>query len=85
MDQNRPFGPFWSRDAKNPVRDKVQKAADVWKKDVWNFQAFSQAWFEVRIFLGNEGKDGKNLSSQTWPASPRHPSPRHPRPPERSF
>ena len=27
-------------------------------------------------------KDGKNLSSQTWPGSPRRPSPRHPGPPD---
>ena len=57
-----------------------QKAADVWKKDVWEFQAFSQTIFELRFSLGNEGKDGKNLNSQTWPGTPRRPSPRHPRP-----
>ena len=59
-----------------------QKAADVWKKDVWDFQAFSQTFLEVRFSLGNEGKDGKNLNSQTWPGTPRRPSPRHPRPPD---
>ena len=59
-----------------------QKAADVWKKDVWDFQAFSQTSLELRFSLGNEGKDGKNLNSQTWPGTPRRPSPRHPRPPE---
>ena len=58
-------------------------AADVWKKDVWDFQVFSQIFFELRFSLGNEGKDGKNLNSQTWPGSPRRPSPRHPQPPER--
>ena len=56
-----------------------QKAADVWKKDVWDFQVFSQTFFELRFSLGNEGKDGKNLNSQTWPGTPRRPSPRHPR------
>ena len=59
-----------------------QKAADIWKKDVWDFQAFSQTFFELRYSPGNEGKDGKNLSSQTWPGTPRRPSPRHLRPPE---
>ena len=62
-----------------------QKAADVWKKDVWGFQAFSQTFFELQFSLGNEGKKGKNLSSQTWPGSPRRPSPRHPRPPDCQF
>ena len=52
-----------------------QKAADVWKKDVWNFQAFSQTLLELQFSLGNEGKDGKNLNSQTWPGTPRHPRP----------
>ena len=59
-----------------------QKAADVWKKNVWDLQAFSQTLSELQIFLGNEGQDGKNLTSQTWPGTPRRPSPRHPRPPE---
>ena len=57
-----------------------QKTADVWKKDVWDFQAFSQTFFELRFSLGNEGKGGRNLNSQTWPETPRRPSPRHPRP-----
>ena len=26
--------------------------------------------FDLRFSLGNEGKEGKNLSSQTWPGSP---------------
>ena len=54
-----------------------QKAADV-----WNFQARSQTFLVLRFSLGIEGKDGKHLSSQTWPGSPRHPSPRHLRPPD---
>ena len=45
-----------------------------------NLQAFSQTFLEVQFSLGNEGKDGRNLSSQTWPGSPRRPSSRHPRP-----
>ena len=44
--------------------------ADVWKKDVWDIQSLSQAFLELRFFLENEGKDGKNLSFQTWPGSP---------------
>ena len=60
----------------------VQKAADVWKKDVWDFQALSQTFFVLRFPLGNEGKDGKHPNSETWPGSPRRPSPKHPRPPE---
>ena len=43
---------------------------------------FPRHVFELRFSLANEGKDGKNLSSQTWPRSPRRPSPRHPRPPD---
>ena len=54
-----------------------QKAADVWKKDVGDFQAFSKTLLELRFSLGNEGKDGKNLNSQTWLGTPRRPSPRH--------
>ena len=38
----------------------------VWKKDVWDFQVSSQTFLEVRFSLGYEGKDGKNLNSQTW-------------------
>ena len=62
-----------------------QKAADVWKEDVCDFQAFSQTSLELRFPLGNEGKDGKNPNSQTWPGTPRHPSSRHPRPPDPIF
>ena len=72
--------PYWGC---GPVGLQGQKAADVRKKDVWDFQALSQTCFELRFSLGNEGKDGKNLNSQTWPGSPRRPSPRHPRPPDR--
>ena len=57
------------------LRSFAEKAADVWKKDVWDFQAFSQTFLELRSCLGNEGKDGKNLNSQTWPGTPRHPRP----------
>ena len=66
--------------APSPCKAHHQKAADVCKKDVWEFQVFSQTFFELRFSLGNEGKDGKNLNSQTWPGTPRRPSSRHPRP-----
>ena len=36
----------------------------------------------MRFSLVNEGSNGKNVNSQTWPGTPRRPSPRHPRPPE---
>ena len=65
-----------------PSNAIFQKAADVWKKDVWDFHAFSQTFLELRFSLENEGKDRKNLNSQTWPGTPRRPSHRHPRPPE---
>ena len=47
------------------------------KTDVWDFQSFSQTFLELRLSLGDEGKDSKNLNSQTWPGTPRRPSPRH--------
>ena len=42
------------------------------RRIVWDFQVFSQTFFELRFSLGNEGQDGKNLNSQTWPGTPRH-------------
>ena len=63
-----------------PVVD--QKTADVWKKDVWDFDALFQTFFALQVSPGNEGKDGGNLNSQTWLGTPRRPSSRHPRPPE---
>ena len=68
----------------NHSRNIDQKAADVWKTDVWDFQAFSQTLLELRFSLGNKGKDSKNMNSQTWPGTPRRPSSRHPRPSELS-
>ena len=63
----------------------IQKAVDVWKKDVWDFQVSSQTFLELRFSLGIQGKDGRNLNSHTWSGTPRRPSPRHPRPPEVYF
>ena len=50
-----------------PQLNSSQKPADVWKKDVWDFERLSQKFLELRYSLGNKGKDGKNLSSQSWP------------------
>ena len=70
-----------SRDlARDVPGSETRKAADVSKKDVWDFQVFSQTFFELRFSLGTERKDVKNLNSQTWPGTPRRPPPRHPRP-----
>ena len=75
--------PHPRKNCKHPgLQEPGQKAADVWRKDVWDLQAFSQTFLELRFSLGNEGKDGKNLNSQTWLGTPRPPPPRHPRPPE---
>ena len=52
-----------------------QKVADVWKKDVWDFQASFQTFIELQFSLGNERKDSKNLKFQTRPGTPRRPSP----------
>ena len=46
---------------KRIIKNCTQKAAGVWKKDVWDFQAFSQTFFDVRFSLGNEGK-----TARTW-------------------
>ena len=74
--------PCWPRLLQKNSLKPFQKAADVWKKDVWDFQWLSQTFFELRFSLGKAGKDSKNLSSQTWPGSPRRLSPRHSRPPD---
>ena len=76
---HNPGHPAPKQKKKHSLRSHYQRADDVWKKDVWG--AFPDI-FRTAISLGNEGKDGKNLSSQTWPGSPRRPSPRHPRPPD---
>ena len=48
----------------NRIQRNAQKAADVWKKDVWDFQVLSQTFLELQFSQGKEGKDGKNLNSQ---------------------
>ena len=41
-------GPTYTLGSKGgPERAIFQKAADVWKKDVWDFQAFSQTFLEL--------------------------------------
>ena len=54
-----------------------QKAADVWKKDVWEFQASGSSCL-FPYFLGKIAV--QEMSGKT-PGSPRHPSSRHPRTP----
>ena len=48
-------------------------------------QSHNSPSFVSQFSLGNEGKEGQSLSSQTWPGSPRRPSPRYPRPPDSSL
>ena len=64
-----------------------QKAADVWEKDVWEFQAKSGSSGSCCLFLYFLGKIAVQEMSGRTPGSPRHPSSRHPRPSdsERSF
>ena len=65
-----PFSALW-----------IRVVADVWKKDVWEFQAKSGSSGSCRLFLNFLGK---NRSSRKClgktPGGPRHPSSRHPRP-----
>ena len=56
--------------------------ADVWKKDVWEFQAKSGSSGSCRLFLHFLGKIAVQEMSGKTPGSPRHPSSRHPRPSE---
>ena len=54
--------------------------ADVWEKDVWEFQAKSGSLGSCRLFLHFLGTIAVQEMSGTTPGSPRHPSSRHPRP-----
>ena len=56
--------------------------ADVWEKDVWEFQVKSGSSGSWRLFLHFLGKIGVQKMSGKTPESPRHPSSRHPRPSE---
>ena len=59
-----------------------QKAADVWEKDVWEFQAKSGSSGSCCLFLYFRGKIAVQDISGKAPGSPRHPSSRHLRPSE---
>ena len=54
--------------------------ADVWEKDVWEFQAKSGSSGSCRLFLHFLRKIAVQKMSGKTPGSPRHPSSRHPRP-----
>ena len=56
--------------------------ADVWEKDVWEFQAKSGSSCSCRLFLHFLGKNAVREMSGKTPGSPRRPSCRHPRPSE---
>ena len=62
---------------------KGRKTADVWKKDVWEFQAKSGSSGFCCLLLYFIGKIAVQEMSGKTPGSPRHPSSRHPRPSER--
>ena len=59
----------------------IRVVADVWERDVWDFQAKSGSSGSCRLFINFLGKIAaqKKTSGKT-PASPRHSSSRHPRP-----
>ena len=61
-----------------------RKVEDVWKKDVWEFQAKSGSSGSCRLFLHFLGKIAVRKTSGRTPGSPRHPSCRHRRPSEKS-
>ena len=54
--------------------------ADVWEKDVWEFQAKSGSSGSCRLFLHFLEKIAVQEMSGKTPGSPRHPSSRHPWP-----
>ena len=58
----------------------IRVVADVWKKDVWEFQAKSGSWGSCRLFLHFLRKIAVQEMSGKTPGAPRHPSSRHPRP-----
>ena len=62
------------------VKVIVRAVADVWEKDVWDFQAKELRFLPT--FLQFLGKIAVQKMSGKTPGSPRHPSSRHPRPSE---
>ena len=63
-----------------PSEHHGRKVADVWKKDVWEFQAKSGSSGSCRLFLRFLGKIAVRKMSGRTPGTPRRPSCRHPRP-----
>ena len=67
---------------RNPKPHALQSqnwvVADVWEKDVWEFQAKSGSSGSCRLFLHFRGKTGVQEMSGKTPGGPRHPSSRHP-------
>ena len=64
------------------VKTISRVVADVWKKDVWEFQAWSGSSGPCRLFLHFLGKIAVQEMSGRTPGSPRHPSSKHPQPSE---
>ena len=64
-----PYASHLYRNAFGKILVVVQKAADVWKTDVWDLQEIKE-------------RTARTWNSQTWPGTPRRPSPRHPWPSE---
>ena len=78
---------LWSRQIlrlRNAIKKSVLRhqklvVADVWKKDIWEFQARSGSSGSRRLFLHFLGKPAAQEMSGKTPRSPRPPSSRHPR------
>ena len=70
----------WWTFCRIPLEAFIRKVADVWEKDVWEFQAKSGSSGSCRLFLHFLGKIAVRKMSGRTPGSPRHPSSRHPRP-----
>ena len=63
-------------------KHNYQVVADVWEKDVWDFQAKSGSSGSCRLFLQFLGRSAVQEMSGKTPGSPRHPSSRHLQPSE---
>ena len=61
--------------SRNLRKIKNRTVADVWEKDVWEFQAKSGSSSSCRLFLHFLGKIGVQGMSGKTPGSPRHPRP----------
>ena len=59
-------------------RGQSRVVADVWEKDVWDFQAKSGSSVSCTLFLHFLGKIAVQKMSSKASGSPRHPSTRHP-------